>query len=72
MTGASDFSDKALIWLAKVEHSNDVNPPEEVKNKLVRRGVADRADLGLKITGLGRIILNEARSTGLIPKHRQS
>ena len=64
MTGPSDFTDEELIWLAKAERSIGVTPPEKVEDKLICRGVADRTNLGLKITGLGSTILDEARCTG--------
>ena len=66
MTGPSDFEDEELLWLAKIAFG-DV-PPEEIENKFVARGVADRTLSGLKVTGLGNIILDEARSSGRIPK----
>ena len=66
MTGPSDFTDDELMWLARVEGSIGVAPPRGIENKLRRRGVIDRTDLGLKITGLGGIILGEARSIGRI------
>ena len=68
MTRPSDFTDEELIWLAKVETFIDVIPPQNVEDKFIRRGVADRTNLGPKITGLGRIILDEAQSSGRIAK----
>ena len=52
----------------KVETFIDVIPPQNVEDKFIRRGVADRTNLGPKITGLGRIILDEAQSSGRIAK----
>ena len=60
MTGHSDFSDAELRWLARVEKAV-TTLPDEIASKLVTSGVADRTDLGLEITGLGRTVLKEAR-----------
>ena len=68
MTGPSDFTDEELTWLAQAEHSFAVAPPQQVQTNLVSRGAADRTDLGLRITAFGRMILDEARSTGRIPR----
>lgn len=65
MTGLSDFEDEELVWLAKIV-LGDV-PPKGIQDKFVGKGVADRTVSGLKITGLGNIILDEARSSGRIP-----
>ncbi len=66
MTGLSDFEDEELVWLAKIA-LGDI-PPKEIQDKFVGKGVADRTISGLKVTGLGNIILDEARSSGRIPK----
>ena len=67
MTGPSDFSDDELSWLGKAEKPFAVLP-EEIEAKLVESGVIDRTNLGPKITGLGRIVLDEARKTRRLPK----
>ncbi len=66
MTGPSDFEDEELVWLAKISLGD--TPPKEIENKFVARGVADLTISGLKVTGLGNIILDEARAAGRIPK----
>ncbi len=66
MTGLSDFEDEELVWLAKVKLG--AAPPKEVEHKFVEKGVVDRTDSGLKVSGLGNIILDEARTAGRIPK----
>ncbi len=63
MTKPSDFSNTELNWLVKAGKPG-VAPPKEIEAKLINSGVVDRTDLGLKITGLGKIILEEARNTG--------
>ncbi len=66
MTGPSDFEDEELLWLAKIALGDA--PPKDIEIRFVGRGVADRTISGLKVTGLGNIILDEARSSGRIPK----
>ena len=61
MAKMSDFTDEELAWLAKIEQRQGVVPPDEIKNKLVKSGVADITDLGLKITGHAKPILDDAR-----------
>ena len=61
MTNQSDFTDEELTWLAGIGQRRGVAPPDKVEVRLVNSGVADRTDLGLKITGLGKVILDEAR-----------
>ena len=63
MTKASDFNNAELRWLVKAEKLGAA-PPREIEDKLVVSGVVDLTDQGLKITGLGKIILAEARNTG--------
>ena len=67
MTALSDFGDDELIWLANLERPPGIVPPKEIEHKFVGKGVAERTDSGLKITGLGTIILDEARFSGRIP-----
>ncbi len=67
VTGLSDFEDDELVWLVNLERPPGIVPPKEVEHKFVEKGVADRTDSGLKITGLGTIILDEARASGRIP-----
>ena len=67
MTGPSDFSDDELIWLGSALKPFAVLP-EEIEAKLVESGVIDRTNLGPKITGLGMMVLDEARKIGRLPK----
>ena len=68
MTTHNDFSDKEIGWLAEAEkYLVGVKPPEEIGNALVTSGLLDRTDLGLKITGLGKLILKEARDNRRAP-----
>ena len=60
MTSPSDFSDDELSWLVRALKPG-ATPPNKIKHKLVAAGVADHTDLGVKITGLGRTVLDEAR-----------
>ncbi len=69
MTGPSDFKYDELIWLGRAEKPFAV-PPEEIEAKLVESGVVDRTNLGLKITGLGRMVLDEARNIGRLPRRK--
>ncbi len=63
MTGPSDFTDAELGWLFRcLKHW--VTPPNKIGHKFVAAGVADRTDLGVKITGLGRTVIDEARKSG--------
>ncbi len=65
MTQPSDFTDIELGWLVEAEkYLVAVKPPDEIEAKLVGSGVLDRTELGLKITGLGKLILGEARKIG--------
>ena len=66
MTGPSDFTDTELSWLVRAEKL-DATPPNEIGAKLVKSGVVDRTDLGVKITGLGKLVLEEARKTRRLP-----
>ncbi len=69
MTGPSDFSDDELSWLVRcLKHGT--TPPNEIRDKLVAAGVVDITDLGLWTTGLGEIVLDEARTSGRLPSHR--
>ena len=63
----SDFTDAELEWLEKTEK---VSPklPDDILAKLVISGVVDSTGLGPKITGLGRIVLDEARNIGRLPR----
>ena len=65
MTGPSDFSDTELSWLVRALKPG-ATPPNKIGGKLVASGVADRTDLGVKITGLGRTVLDEARKSGRV------
>lgn len=68
MTGPSDFTDIELKWLAEVEkYLVGLKVPDDIEAKLVSTGVADKTDLGIKLTGLGKIILAEARRLGRAP-----
>ena len=67
MTGPSDFSDAELSWLVRARKPV-TTPPDEIEAKLVASGVVVRTDLGLKVTGLGWIVLDEARNIGRLPK----
>ncbi len=69
MTGPSDFKYDELIWLERAEKPFAV-PPEEIEAKLVESSVVDRTNLGLKITGLGRMVLDEARNIGRLPRRK--
>ena len=60
MTGPSDFTDDELRWLAAAQKVG-VQMPSEIENKLVKAGVIDRTQLGPKITGLGKTVLDEAK-----------
>ncbi len=69
MTQPSDFTDSELGWLVEAEKDLvGVNPPDAIEVKLVESGVLDRTELGLKITGLGKLILAEARQSGRCPE----
>jgi len=61
MTNQSDFTDEELTWIANINQRRGVFPPDEVEARLVNNGVADRTDKGLKITGLGKLVLDEAQ-----------
>ncbi len=65
MTGPSDFCDDELSWLVRALKAG-ATPPNKIGNKLIAAGVADRTDLGVKITGLGRTVLDEARKCGRV------
>ncbi len=67
MTGPSDFTDAELEWLEKTEKVG-VKLPDDILAKLVKSGVVDSTGLGPKITGLGRIVLDEARNIGRLPR----
>ncbi len=60
MTGASDFTEAELRWLAKTEKVG-AKLPDDILARLAEFGVVDLTDLGPKITGLGTIVLGEAR-----------
>ena len=65
MTQPSDFTDSELGWLVEAERSLvGVKLPNDIEVKLVECGLLDRSELGLKITGLGKMILGEARKIG--------
>ena len=65
MTQPSDFTDIELGWLVEAEkYLVGVKPPDDIEAKLVECGLLDRGELGLKITGLGKMILGEARKIG--------
>ena len=67
MTQPSDFTDIELGWLVEAEkYLVAVKPPEKIEAKLVGSGVLDRTELGLKITGLGKLIVAEARQSGRV------
>ena len=68
MTGPSDFNDAELGWLVRCLKPG-TTPPNEIGYRLIASGVVDRTDLGLKITGLGKIVLDEARTIGRLPSH---
>ncbi len=63
MTSPSDFSDDELSWLVRALKPG-ATPPKEIGDKLIASGVVDRTNLGLRITGLGRVVLDEARTIG--------
>ena len=69
MTGPSDFSDAELNWLVRALKPG-ATPPDEIGDKLATSGVVDYTDLGLKITNLGRSVLDDARTIGRLPPHR--
>lgn len=70
MTGHNDFSDGQLRLLAKAEKTqNGISRTEILRlfpDPGLRAKVFDETDLGFKITGLGRILLNEAHSASQI------
>ncbi len=66
MTGPSDFTDAELEWLEIIEKAAAC-PPDDILEKLIKSGVVDRTDLGPKITGLGMIVLGEARIGRRLP-----
>ena len=67
MTGPSDFTDAELEWLEMIEKAG-AYPPDDILAKLIESGVVDRTELGPKITGLGMIVLGEARINGRLPR----
>ncbi len=69
MTGHSDFTDAELQWLAKTEKVG-ANLPDDALTKLARVGVVDRTEMGPKITGFGRLVLDEARNIGRLPRRK--
>jgi hypothetical protein len=71
--GPSDFTDEELGWLSKIGRGAfSGSPPKEIADNLVLRGVADRTDLGLRITGLGGMVLEEARRAGLLRRQEKT
>ena len=67
MIRASDFTDTELGWLVEAEKQLvGVKLPDDIEAKLVETGVLDHTELGLKITGLGKLILGEARGIGRV------
>jgi hypothetical protein len=65
MTTQSDFTDEELHWLKQAEQRRSgVFPPEAITRKLAQTGVVDISDLGVRLTGLGSLILSEARRNG--------
>ncbi len=69
MTGHSAFTDAELQWLAKTEKVG-ANLPDDALTRLARVGVVDRTDQGPEITGLGRLVLDEARINRRLPLRR--
>ncbi len=67
MTGHSDFTNAELQWLAKTEKVG-AELPDDILATLAKSGVVDRTDDGPKITGLGRIVLGEARINRRLPE----
>ena len=68
MTTHYDFTDEEIGWLVEAEkYLVGVKPPEEIGNALVTSDLLDRTDWGLRITGLGKLILKEARDNGRAP-----
>ena len=67
MTGHSDFTDAELVWLAKTEKVG-AKLPDDILVKLRKFGVVDRTDVGPKITGLGILVVDEARINRRLPK----
>ncbi len=66
MTGPSDFTDAELEWLEMIERAG-AYPPDDILEKLIDSGVVNRTNLVPTITGLGRIVLGEARINGRLP-----
>ena len=69
MTGHSDFTDAELQWLAKTEKVG-ANLPDDALTRLAGVGVVDRTDQGPKITGLGKLVLDEARINRRLPSRK--
>jgi len=67
MTGPSDFTDEELRWIEAAKKVG-VSIPASIENDLIQKGVIDRADLGPKITGLGKVVVDEAKKIGRLPK----
>ena len=70
MTEPSDFEDDELGWLSMVQRTVGVMPPTRVADKLVARGVAEKANLGLKLTDSGLGVLARAREVGRLAGQR--
>ncbi len=66
MTGPSDFSDAELSWLVRAQKYG-ATPPNEIEAKLKASGVVDLTDLGIRITNLGRSVLEAAQIIGRLP-----
>lgn len=60
MATLSQFSADEVDWLEKIDASEGVRPPDAVAARLVSLGVVDRTALGLRTTGMGRLILRDA------------
>ena len=69
MTGPSDFSDAELGWLVRLSRPG-ATPSKKIGHKLVAAGVVDHTDLGLRTTGLGKMVLDEAQTIGRVPYRR--
>lgn len=68
MKQPSDFTDDELIWLAESEkYLVGIKPPDAIASKLVDAGLLDLTDDGLRITGLGKNVLGQARDIGRAP-----
>jgi hypothetical protein len=62
MAVPSDFTEEELDWLGRIRRSVGEHVPAEVRDKLISYRVADDTPLGLRITGLGNLVLSECEN----------